>query len=204
MPSFSAGFKLLFSPQRGWGLIGRQTETPGRVFVSYVLPLLLLGTLACLVGYGFVGFQDQGVQVKGVRWGIWFALRFLLTGTLLYWSATFVIDRLAVNFSCDTAVGSTAQLVSGAATPLLLASICYFFPPIVYLIFPALYSGFLLHTGLSELKKTRPENHKAYLLTSLILCTLLFLLLKALIGGMLSGLLGNPFPKESELLPGNL
>lgn len=117
---------LLLSPGSEWEAIAREPAEPGKLVVRYVIPLVLIPTLAIVVGLSVLGVQVGG-QVRRapvIEVGLSAALFFTLSILAVFVFAS-VIDWLAPRFGAAksyrqafkvSAYSITAAMVAGALT----------------------------------------------------------------------------------------
>ncbi len=74
MSFFTRAKNILLSPASEWGVIARETATPGSLLVSYVIPMALIPAIACIIGYSLVGIDAVVIRIGGISWGLFMGL----------------------------------------------------------------------------------------------------------------------------------
>ena len=184
---------ILLTPRTEWLAIQEEQDRPVQLLTRYVLPLLLIGALAAFVGYGLIGMDATFFKIKGVKWGVWFAVRHLVSGVLGYFIATVVIDALAQSFSSEKNLNRSAQLVAYASTPSWVVAIFQVIPQLGLMGILGLYGIYLFYLGLPVMKKTPDDKRVTYMVVSAVVIVLVSWLAQWVIGLILNPLLGDPY-----------
>jgi len=188
---------ILFKPRLEWEIIAAENKSTQSLIFGYVLPLALIGAVAALIGWTVFGVDAIFVKLKGIRWGIYHAINIVLTFTITILIVSYSIDMLAPYFKSEKNINQSAKLVCYSYTPVLLGTILSIFPSwtfIGYLF--GLYGIYLWFLGLSPLKKTPEDKEVPYMVVSVILVIIVFVLVRALIDMVLRPLLGvDPLPE---------
>lgn len=184
---------ILLTPRTEWAAIQEEHDKPLQLLTRYVLPLLLVGSLAAFIGYGLIGMDATFFKIKGIKWGVWFAVRHLVSGVLGYFIATVVIDALAPGFSSEKNLNRSAQLVAYASTPSWVVAIFQVIPQLGLLGLMGLYGIYLFYLGLPVMKKTPDDKRITYMVVSAVIIVLVSWLAQWVIGLLLNPVLGDPY-----------
>lgn len=198
MNEFSRIKRLLFSPAATWPEIEADNRTVGSVFFRLVLPLLSLGAVAIFIGYGVVGLDSFILKIKGINWGLWFGLRYLITASIVYFVCTYLIDLLAPAFNSERNLIRSANLIAYSSVPSWLTSLLLFYPLLGYLGVFGLYGVYLYYKGLPVLKKTPGDKRVIYMLVSALLIIILSWLVQIGVGSILNLFFGDPYAGTVE------
>ncbi len=189
---------LFTRPAASWEEINAENVKVPILFSGYVVPMLLLGSIAIFIGYGFVGVESFLLKIKGTKWGLWFALRYLFSGTAVFFISVFIIDLLAPTFHSERSIPKTAQLVAYASTPSWLAALFLIYPSLGILGLIGLYGIYLFYTGLPVMKKTPEDKRTIYMLVCALILIILSWIMQFFIGTILSVFLGDPYALNAE------
>ncbi len=184
---------ILLTPISEWTVIVAENDTPASLFRRYVIPLILIGGVAAFIGYGIIGLDTGFYKIQGVRWGVWFATRQILSGIIGYFVATYVIDLLAPNFSSERNMGRSAQLVAYASTPSWLSAVFMAIPALGFMGLLGLYGIYLFYTGLPVMKKTPEDKRVVYMVISALVTIIVSIAAQSLISMILNPIMGDPY-----------
>src|SRR4030095_6070003 len=184
---------ILLSPKTEWQVINGETETPQTLLTKYVIPLLLIPAIAAFIGYGFVGIDAFLIKIRGVRWGAWFAVQYLVSGIVGYYIATYVIDALAPSFGSEKNIGKSAQLVAYSYTASWVAGIFMIVPALSILTILGLYGIYLFYVGLPIIKKTPEDKRIVYMIVSVLVIIVVSWVVMWIVGRILTAVMGNPY-----------
>lgn len=184
---------ILLTPISEWTVIVAENDTPASLFRRYVIPLILIGGVAAFIGHGIIGLDTGFYKIQGVRWGVWFATRQILSGIIGYFVATYVIDLLAPNFSSERNMGRSAQLVAYASTPSWLSAVFMAIPALGFMGLLGLYGIYLFYTGLPVMKKTPEDKRVVYMVISALVTIIVSIAAQSLISMILNPIMGDPY-----------
>lgn len=184
---------ILMSPKTEWLVIDTESATPGSLLTSYVVPMLLIGTIAAFIGWGFIGVSYFGVKISGINWGIAQAATFFVSGIISYFICTYVIDALAPSFSSEKNINKSAQLVAYASTASWVAGIFQIIPSLGILAILGLYSVYLFWVGLPIMKKTPEDKKVGYIIVSALVIIVCSFLISFILMKIVYSIIGNPY-----------
>jgi hypothetical protein len=184
---------IIMTPKTEWQVINGETETPQSLLSKYVIPLLLIGTAASFIGYAFIGKGYFLGRIIGIKWGIYFAIQYLVTGILGYYVSTYVVDALAPSFGSEKNLGKSAQLVAYASTPFWVASVFNILPVLSWLTIVGLYAIYLFYIGLPLVKKTPADKTVAYMIVAALVNIVVWFVVGMILAFILTATIGNPY-----------
>lgn len=184
---------ILIQPRNEWEVIKLEQDNPTVLLIRYVLPLSLIGTIAAFIGYGVIGMESVFFNIRGIKWGIWFALHRLIAYIGGYFISSFVIDQLAPSFASEKNLNRSAQLVAYSYTPVWLAGIFLIYPPLSFLGLLGLYGIYLYYLGVPVMKRTPEEKRLTYMIVSALLIIIISWFVQWVAGKMLNPILGDPY-----------
>lgn len=165
MPSFIDRAKhLLLQPQQAWVTIDAERIDTFSLFKGYVMPLALIPALCGFVGMTLIGFSMFGVSV---RVPLVAGLANMVLSYALSLVGVFVlgliIDALAPTFGGQKSQIQGLKLAAYSFTAAFVGGVFSLLPALSMLgLLAALYSFYLLYTGLPVLMKSAPDKSLAY------------------------------------------
>jgi hypothetical protein len=175
---------LLMQPATTWQTIAHENTSSTYLVNMYLLPLLMLGSLATFLGFGIIGSNSS------LRQGVIMAISYFLTTGGGIFLVAVALTKLAGFFTSITDFHTALKLIIYAFTPALAGSVINVLPSFIWLntIF-SLYGIYLLYLGLLALLKT-PESKRALFTSVIVLCTLI---IYSLLGSVVNKLLSIGF-----------
>ncbi len=163
---------IIVSPKTEWEKIAAEEQSMSTVIMSYVLPLAIVGAAATFIGYGIIGVNTGilGIRLKGIDYGLYFALSVLVSMIFAVFVSAYVVDMLAPSFGSEKNLNKSAQLVAYAYTPGLIGTFLNILPMIAIIgsLF-GLYGIYLWYLGLGPMKKTPEDKKVVYMIISIII-----------------------------------
>ena len=162
--------RVLTQPADAWRTIAGEAATVEGLMRSYAGPLAAIPAVAQFIGFSVVGMP---VPVVGgaIRIGIVrsfanavVAWVFALVGA---WIAAMVIEKLAPTFQSKGNTAQALKLVVYSMTPVWIAGVLYFVPPLAPLVVIAeLYAVYLFYLGLQPVMSTPSDKVIPYMVVS--------------------------------------
>ncbi|PKQ65798.1 hypothetical protein BZG02_01980 [Labilibaculum filiforme] len=176
---------ILIQPKLAWETIGKEQINRKDFLLSYVLPLVLIPSIASFIGYGLIGMGSY-FKVASLSWGLHQAiLAFVGAFTGVFVSA-FCIHKLAATFNTELSFTNAIKLVAYSYTPIWLAGVFYILPSLSILgLIAGIYSLYILYIGFVPITKVSEEKKTSYFILSLILVIGVSILATFLIGVVL-------------------
>ena len=176
---------ILLKPKQTWPVIDAEPATPNGLYTGYLMLLALVPAVAGFIGTSLIGFGMMGVSVRvpllaGI---VGMVVGYVLTLVMVFVVAL-VVDALAPGFGGTKSRIGSLKLVVYASTAALLGGIFSLLPALSVLgIVAALYSIYLLYTGLPVLMKCPLEKAVGY--TAVVaICSIVAAVLVSWIAGM--------------------
>lgn len=188
---------MLLTPKNEWNVIASEPADIGKILINYFIPLLLIPTIAQILGWGLigksVGVLGYSVTIKGWNIGLVNGISTFITSIAAVFVIAFIIDLLAPSFKSEKNLNRSFQLSAYSYTPSMVAGIFYIIPSLsILVILAGIYSLVLFYLGLQPLKATPKESQVSYFIVIIIVTILAFLLV-----GFLIGLITAPFISKS-------
>ncbi len=153
---------ILLTPNTEWDVINGENKSQMEIFKSYVIPLVLIGTITSFIGYGFFG------MFSGMGFGLGMAMSHFVSGVASYFICSFVIDALAPTFKSEKNINKSSALVGYSFTAAWVAAVFAILPALAILGIVGLYSLYLLFIGLPKMKETQKDQEIPYFVVSLL------------------------------------
>lgn len=190
---------ILLKPKETWADIEAETASTAGLFTGYLMLLAAIPAVCGFIGMSLIGFSGFGVTV---RVPLLAGLANMVVSYVLSLVGVFVlaliVDALAPTFGGMKSQIQALKLVVYASTAALLGGVFSLLPSLSMLgLLAALYSIYLIYTGLPVLMKNPPEKSLVYtvviLVAGIVMAVVigavgsLFMPHGAMMGGMGSG-----------------
>jgi Yip1 domain len=164
---------ILLTPKTEWDVIEKETPDTTKILTTYVIPLVAIGAVASLIGWGLIGksynYGFGSIKVKGMSLGVRYAIIALASGILGTYLTAFVIDALAPTFKSEKNFGKSFQLAAYSFTAGWVGAFLNILPSLAIIgSLVGLYGLYLMYLGLPKLKKTPQEQTVGYFVASLV------------------------------------
>jgi hypothetical protein len=175
---------ILLTPKTEWETIEKEDGDPQSLLVKYVIPMILIGTVASFFGHYHIW--------ESVKYGLAAAVSTLATGIISYYVSIYVIDALAPSFESEKNINQSAKLVAFSSTAAWLAGIFNIVPRLAFLGIVGLYSIYLFYLGLGPLKKTHEDKKVIYMIVAAIVMFVVMFVTMTILGMVIYGIIGKP------------
>ena len=152
-------------------------------------PLAALSAIAAFIGYGLIGIQFLGYEVRGFNAGLQQALETFLVSVCAVFITAFVIDALAPSFDSEKNYGRSFQLVAYSYTAGWIGGLLQVLPVIAFLgtLF-GLYGLYIMYLGFPVMKQTPKDKHLTYFIVSIIVLIVAYIIIGLILGLLLAPL----------------
>jgi hypothetical protein len=193
---------IITTPKTEWNVINGEEATPMSLLKSYVIPLLLIGTIAGFLGYAVMGGINLfGIKMSGINWGLYTAASYFTGGIVGYFISTYVIDALAPTFKSEKNINKSAQLVAYSSTAYWVAMAATVLPSLGMLAILGLYSIYLFYIGMGTMKKTPEDQKIIYMIVSAVVMIVVSMIASYIIQSILRPLMGIQMPVYNMMNP---
>jgi hypothetical protein len=187
---------IITKPKQEWEAIASETPNVGKIFSTYVLPLLLIPTIAQIIGLGLIGKKVGiglwSVNVKSWEWGISTGVSTFIGGMVSIYLVALVVDLLAPSFGSEKNFGRSFQLAAYAWTPAWIAGIFHIIPSLgIIAALAGIYGLVLLYLGIAPLKKTPADKVAVYFILTLVVVIVVSVVV-ALVLGLITAAIYSP------------
>ena len=165
---------ILMRPRETWLQIDAEDGNPGRIYLGYLVFLAAIPAVAGFIGYSLVGVGAFGISVRVpvVQGLVSMVVGYVLSLAMVYVLAL-IANMLAPRFQAQQDMGSAFKLVAYASTAGMLGGVFSILPSLAMLgLLAALYSVYLLYTGIPVLMKAPQEKAVGYT-AALVVCGIL-------------------------------
>lgn len=155
---------LLLTPGSEWDVIAREPAEPGKLLVRYVVPLILIPTLAIVIGLSVLGVQVGGQHRRApiIEVGLSAALFFTLSILAVFVFAS-VINWLAPRFGATRNYRQAFKVSAYSITAAMVAGALTVAPALQILaLLGATYSLYLLFVGAPKVMAPSPKSAVNY------------------------------------------
>lgn len=162
---------ILMRPRETWLQINAEDGNPGRIYLGYLVFLAAIPAVAGFIGYSLVGVGAFGISVRVpvVQGLVSMVVGYVLSLAMVYVLAL-IANMLAPRFQAQQDMGSAFKLVAYASTAGMLGGVFSILPSLAMLgLLAALYSVYLIYTGIPVLMKAPQEKAVGYT-AALVVC----------------------------------
>lgn len=161
---------ILTTPKTEWNVINGEPDDASKITMTYLLPLILIGTVASFIGFGLIGMNfGFGFKFKSTELGIKLAISYAIRGVAGVFILAFIIDALAPQFNSEKNFNKSFQLAAYSSTASLVAAVLLILPSLAILIIvAAIYGLYIAYLGIPVLKKTSQDKHAVYFVVILV------------------------------------
>jgi hypothetical protein len=155
---------ILLRPKPTWPLIEQEPATVASIYNPYLLVLAAVPAIAAFIGLSLVGVGALGVNVHVPLMSglVQMIVGYVLSLAVVYLLAL-IVDALAPTFGGKKNATQALKLVAYGSTAGFVGGIFSLLPALSVLgLVAALYSVYLIYTGLPVLMKCPPEKAMAY------------------------------------------
>jgi hypothetical protein len=176
---------LLIAPTREWAVIKSETHTVLGLYTQYVMILAAIPAVGTFIGYSVVGYSGLGTTYRvPMASGVAnLGISYVLSLGSVYVMAL-VIDALAPKFSGDQDFMQAMKVAAFFPTAAWLAGVFSILHALAILgLIGALYSLWLLYTGLSQLMQV-PEDKSIAYTTVVVLVAIVIMVVTAIVAAL--------------------
>ena len=165
---------ILMRPRDTWLQIDAEDGNPARIYLGYLVFLAAIPAVAGFIGYSLIGVGAFGISVRVpvVQGLVSMVVGYVLSLAMVYVLAL-IANMLAPRFQAQQDMRSAFKLVAYASTAGMLGGVFSILPSLAMLgLLAALYSVYLLYTGIPVLMKAPQEKAVGYT-AALVVCGIL-------------------------------
>jgi hypothetical protein len=176
---------VIINPKNAWDEIKNESSTTKDLVLNYMLPLVLIPTIASFIGYGLIGSSSY-FGTNSISWGLNQALLAFIGAFLGVFISAWCIHKLAPSFGTQVSLNKSLKLVVYAYTPSWLAGIFYLVPALSILgLVAGIYSLYILYIGFKPITNVPEEKKTNYFIISLIVIIGVSFILSLILGAIL-------------------
>ncbi|MDE5421331.1 YIP1 family protein [Ancylomarina sp. DW003] len=176
---------VTLNPQSAWEEIKNEPRATKDLILNYMLPLVLIPTIASFIGYGLIG-SNTYFRSSSINWGLNQAILAFIGAFLGVFISAWCIHKLAPSFNTQTSIGKATSLVVYAYTPSWLAGVFYLIPSLSILgLVAGIYSLYILYLGFKSITNVPEEKKTNFFVISLISIIGVSFILSLVLGALL-------------------
>ncbi len=179
---------ILFKPKETWPAIATETDDIPSIYKNYLIYLAAIPAVATFIGMSLIGFGGFGMhfRVPIVSGLVNMVVGFVLSLAMIYVLAL-IANELAPRFQGEKNLPNAFKLVAYGATAGLVGGIFNLLPSLSMLgLLAALYSIYLLYTGVPVMMKTPLDKSLVYTAV-LIVCGIVAGLIVGAVSAIFTG-----------------
>jgi hypothetical protein len=183
---------LIVKPEEEWKVIESEDTKPGAIMMNFVLPYLVLGFVATLLGsYLFAGrwiFNPLGYAIAT-------AVTSFVVYIIVLYVTPIIIKALGSSFGTEVSQEKAFKLMAYSFVPsYLIAIVTGLFPVVSILGIAGLYSLYIFWHGFGSLLHTPEDKKVGFYIVSILIIIGEYVVLGLILGMILTGLfLGSLF-----------
>jgi Yip1 domain len=180
---------IILTPNAEWAKVDSEGDGPDAgLLKGYILPLILIGPLASLIGGQLFGIGAFGFSYKpSLMSGIGSAVFQFVMAIVTVYILTFVADFFAAKFGGQSNRNRALKLVAYGSTAAWLAGIFGLIPSLGFFGLLGLYSIYLIYTGAGPMMKV-PQNQAGGYTAVTILCAVVLIFIASAVTSAVAGL----------------
>ena len=155
---------VLLKPKDTWPVIAQESADTGSIYGGYLIYLAAIPAIAGFIGLSVVGIGGFGINMRiPMMSGLVNMVVSFVLSLVMVFVLSLIVDALAPTFGGTKSGISALKLVAYGSTAGFLGGIFSLLPALSILgLLAALYSIYLIYTGLPVLMKCPPEKALAY------------------------------------------
>ncbi len=176
---------VVINPKSAWDEIKNEPTTTKDLVLNYMLPLVLIPTIASFIGYGLIG-SNSYFRASSISWGLNQAIIAFIGAFLGVFISAWCIHKLAPSFGTQVSLNKSLKLVVYAYTPSWLAGVFYLVPALSILgLVAGIYSLYILYIGFKPISNVPEEKKTNFFVISLICIIGVSFILSLVLGALL-------------------
>lgn len=174
---------ILLTPSAEWAKIATETDQPKSVFMTYALPLALIGPLANLIGWQLFGFGGMGISINiGLVSGLTIAVISFVLSLVSLWVIAFAANFISPKFGGRDDFPAAFRLVTYSWTAAWLAGIFGLLPALSVLGILGLYSLYLLFKGATPVMGVPQDKAVGYTVVTVVAAIVAMFVVNVVVG----------------------
>lgn len=155
---------ILLKPKDTWPVIAQESTDTGSIYGGYLIYLAAIPAIAGFIGLSVVGIGGFGINMRiPVMSGLVNMVVSFVLSLVMVFVLSLIVDALAPTFGGTKSGISALKLVAYGSTAGFLGGIFSLLPALSILgLLAALYSIYLIYTGVPVMMKCPPEKALAY------------------------------------------
>jgi hypothetical protein len=161
---------ITFNPAATWPVIEAETHDAKSLFVPYMLILAAIPAIASFIGLSLVGMGGFGLNFRiPIGSGIAMMITTYIMSLVMTYGMGWLTSALAPTFGGQSNLSQGLKLAVFGATPMMLAGVFNVLPALSIIgLLAALYSLYVMYTGLPILMKNTKEKTIVYMVVLIL------------------------------------
>ena len=180
---------ILLTPKTEWPVIENEPSTSQGLLLNYAAPLAAIGAVAGFVSGSLIGTTVPfvGITVRTpIIMGVVGAIVALVLGLAMVFVLSLIIDALAPSFGAEKNPAKALKVAVYSMTAAWVAGLFQILPwiGILFMLAGALYSIYLLYTGLKALMHSPDDKVIGYTAVVIICAIVISVIMGLVVGGI--------------------
>lgn len=174
---------ILLNPAAEWAKIATETDQPKSVFLTYALPLALIGPVASFIGGQLFGFGGMGMSINiGLVSGLTIAVVSFVLSLLSLWVIAFAANFISPKFGGRDDFPAAFRLVAYSWTAAWVVGIFGLLPALTILGILGLYSLYLLFKGATPVMGVPQDKAVGYTVVTVVAAIVAMFVVNVVVG----------------------
>ncbi len=174
---------ILLDPAGEWAKIAGETDQPKSLFLSYALPLALIGPLAGFIGGQLFGIGGMGISINiGLVSGLTIAVVSFILSLVSVWVVAFAANFISPKFGGRDDFPAAFRLITYSWTASWLAGIFSLMTALSILGLLGLYSLYLLYKGATPVMGVPQDKAGGYTAVTIVAAIVAMLVVNVVVG----------------------
>lgn len=178
---------ILLKPKETWPAIEQESASVASIYNGYVIWLAAIPAIAGFIGMSIVGFGGAAVSLRvPILTGLVNMVVGYAVSLALVYVFALIVDALAPTFGGTKNPIAALKVAAYAATAAFVGGVFNLLPALATLgLLAALYSIYLLYTGLPVLMRCPQDKAIAYTAVVIVACVVLSIVIGAVLGRLI-------------------
>ncbi len=183
---FTRASNIMFKTKAEWQAVSAETPNTSSILFGYAIPLALIPAIFSIIGYGVIGVSyGWGFRFSSWTWGLEVGITSFISAIAGVYITSLIVDALAPSFKSQKNFGRAMQLVAYSFTPMWVAGVLNFYPPLAFIaLLAGIYGLYLLYVGMEYTMKPAKESQIGYFFATLGIVIVVYFVLSLALGAI--------------------
>jgi hypothetical protein len=189
---FTRASNIMFKTKAEWQAISMEKPNTSSILFGYAIPLALIPAIFSVIGYGLIGVSyGWGFKFTSWTWGLEAGITSFISAIAAIYITSLIVDALAPSFKAQKNFGRAMQLVVYSFTPMWVAGVLNFYPPLAFIaLLAGIYGLYLLYVGMEFTMKPAKESQIGYFFATLGIVIVVYFVLSLVLGAIFMSVFG--------------